>query len=277
MRRLFIQWILQLALNFALLTGVFIVAAWAGTLPAVQVLEVPRWIGGPEGLVWFAGLILALPLLVALLRKLRAIAMVIAEASVTRAAAGQRTAVLRVFVASTLLALGFVGVLLWGLALTSAILPPWPILVILVMLVIAIAFTIRKSLIRVYAQAQIQIKETLEPEVPEPAAQASLQGVFDSPAPLVLTGAGLRQLAVEVDSPAEGKLIRELALRTATGASIVAIDRDHTPIINPGPDEELRYGDRVYLLGTREQLERATSSFQNGIGRNRLRRDETAE
>ena len=50
------------------------------------------------------------------------------------------------------------------------------------------------------------------------------------------------------------KLIRELALRTATGASIVGIQRDGAAVINPGPDEELLVGDEILLIGTAEQL-----------------------
>lgn len=57
------------------------------------------------------------------------------------------------------------------------------------------------------------------------------------------------------DSP--GKFIRELALRTESGASIVGIDRDGTNVINPGPDEELKAGDQLLLLGTKGQLDKA--------------------
>ena len=47
-----------------------------------------------------------------------------------------------------------------------------------------------------------------------------------------------------------GKMIGELRLRTNTGASIVGIQRGEENIINPGPDEELRAGDEVLLLGS---------------------------
>ena len=55
---------------------------------------------------------------------------------------------------------------------------------------------------------------------------------------------------------AAGRLIGELAWRTRTGVSIVGIQRDGANI-NPGPDEELRAGDEVLLLGSQMSLKSA--------------------
>ena len=54
--------------------------------------------------------------------------------------------------------------------------------------------------------------------------------------------------------PAAGKFIRELQLRTQTGASIVAIERAGKNMVNPSPDEELQVGDTVLLLGDLSQI-----------------------
>jgi CPA2 family monovalent cation:H+ antiporter-2 len=64
--------------------------------------------------------------------------------------------------------------------------------------------------------------------------------------------------------PSAGKLIGELALRTRTGASIVGIQRNGENIVNPGPDEELRPGDEVLLLGNQENLESARKLLIGG-------------
>ena len=64
-------------------------------------------------------------------------------------------------------------------------------------------------------------------------------------------------------SPTAGKLIRELALRTQTGASIVAIERKGATLVNPGPDEEIAANDQVLLLGTRKQLDAARAALVN--------------
>ncbi len=253
-RKLFIRWAFQLSLNFALLTGILIASAYLGKIFADRPSTLPTWTGGPAAGIWLIGTLLALPLLIAILRKLRAVAMTLAELSVTRAAAGERAPALRAVVANTLLTLGILGTILWMVALTYAILPPWPVLVVLLVLIVAIAIAMWGSFIRVYAKAQINLAETFRDNSSSPIA-------LPSPALPILEGAELLSLTLTPQSPGAGKLIRELQVRTTTGASVVGIDRAGTPIINPGPDEELRPGDRVLLLGTDEQLQRAALSI----------------
>jgi CPA2 family monovalent cation:H+ antiporter-2 len=61
--------------------------------------------------------------------------------------------------------------------------------------------------------------------------------------PSLLREVDLETVTISADSPVAGKLIRELQLRTQTGASIVGIERNDAKIINPGLDEELQFGD----------------------------------
>jgi hypothetical protein len=183
-----------------------------------------------------------------------------AELSVSRAAAGPRTPAIRRVIANSILVIGILALVLWGLALTSAILPPWPVLLTLALLVALIAFFMWKSLVKIYARAQIRLAETFsEQHEPEPAIASPPEPTQAFP---ILAGAQMEPIPVTAGSPADGKLIRELGLRTATGASIVAIDRHGSPIVNPGPDEELRAGDRIYLLGTAEQIHNATTALR---------------
>ena len=78
-----------------------------------------------------------------------------------------------------------------------------------------------------------------------------------APLPSLLKESDVEGVTIAPNSPAAGKLIRELQLRTVTGASIVGIERNGTSLINPGPDEELLPGDQVLLLGNRTQLDAA--------------------
>jgi CPA2 family monovalent cation:H+ antiporter-2 len=82
--------------------------------------------------------------------------------------------------------------------------------------------------------------------------------------PTVLRGAELEPVLIAPGSPAAGKLIRELELRTRSGASAVAIEREGADVINPGPDEEILPGDKVLLLGNRAQLDAAQALLGNG-------------
>ena len=66
----------------------------------------------------------------------------------------------------------------------------------------------------------------------------------------------IEALAVSAESPATGRTLEALAVRQATGATVLAIMRDGNPVVNPPGDMALAAGDRLLALGTREQLER---------------------
>jgi CPA2 family monovalent cation:H+ antiporter-2 len=72
-----------------------------------------------------------------------------------------------------------------------------------------------------------------------------------------LKSAATETLFIEGDSPAVGRSIGELRLRTHTGVSIIAITRDGHTQVNPGPEVEIRSDDVLVLLGGAEQIERA--------------------
>lgn len=245
-RRLLWKWAMQIALNVTLLTGLFVAAVWFAAR-AEQLLPVaPRWTGGARGLVWLGALLLALPLLVASFRKVRAASMVIAEMGVPRTAAREQTAAIRGIVSNTILIAVCTSIVLWVLLLSSAILPPLPVLIAFAVLIGIVTLAAWSRLVKVYARAQIAIRETL----------TTVHAADEAPPPLppILKDAVLETVTVPAGAAAAGRLIRELQLRTETGASIVGIEREGVAVINPGPDEELLAGDRVLLLGTAEQL-----------------------
>jgi voltage-gated potassium channel len=66
----------------------------------------------------------------------------------------------------------------------------------------------------------------------------------------------IEAVAVGGDASAVGRTIEALALRQATGATVLAIMRDGNPVVNPPGDMALAAGDRLLALGTRAQLER---------------------
>jgi CPA2 family monovalent cation:H+ antiporter-2 len=251
------KWTWQIALNLLLVAGVFIAAAamWyrvPGTLTAR--LGGDNWV---KAMLWLAALILSLPMLIAAFRKFQAMAMLLSEASVSRSAAGPRTDALRAVVSGVITLAGLGGLLLFLLVLSSAILPSTKLVIVVALATIASGILLWRFSIRLHARAQIALRETLEQAPPthahEPATAPSL--------PPLLRDAILETIAIEDRSPATGRLIRELALRTLTGASIVGLERTEESIVNPSPDEELRVGDRLLLLGTRQQLDSARTSL----------------
>ncbi len=58
-------------------------------------------------------------------------------------------------------------------------------------------------------------------------------------------------------SPIAGQALGTSGLRARTGALVVAIDRDGVLSPNPGPEEMLREGDRIAVMGTEDQIRQA--------------------
>lgn len=205
--------------------------------------------------LWLAAAILSLPMFIATARKLQALGLLVAELKVKESVAGERTAAIRAVVAQVIPIAGSVFLGLYILILSSALLPTVTVMVVLLLVAGIISWLLRRSFIKVYSKAQVALQETFAQQPTPPAAHAPVA------LPTLLSQANLKTARIAADSPAAGKLIRELELRTRTGASIVGIERSGTNIINPGPDEELQSGDQVLLLGTRDQLDAATALF----------------
>ena len=203
-------------------------------------------------------MLLSLPLLIALFRKLRALCMLLSEMSVTRSAGGENVSALRSIVANTILAAGLCGP---GAPSRASQLRHSSLLEIAYRAGTHRHRNGRPSaalFTRLYSKAQFALQETLS----QPPAAHREPSAHSLPA--ILREAQLRTVRVPEKAGAAGKLIGELALRTRTGASIVGIQRDETSLINPGPDEELRAGDDVLLLGSQAHLDSAQKLLNDG-------------
>ena len=251
LRQFLVRWLIQMGVNVALITALLAAAVWLGRGSREWMPVVPPALGGPEALIWLGAILLALPILVAALRNIRALAAILAEISVVTSAGPAQAAIQRAVVRGVLTGAASLAVLVWLLVLSAAVLPPWPALLALTAVVALVAVLMWRSFIRVYSKAEVALRDTLT-QPPNPVE------VHD-PAPLspILQNADLETVLVPERSPAAGKLIREIALRTRTGASVVGIERAGQSLVNPGPDEEVLPGDKVLLLGVAGQLRAA--------------------
>ena len=98
------QWAWQIALNLILVAGIFVGAASLRRYGLQWWPEIPRGEDGVKAALWLGAMLLSLPLLIALFRKLRALCMLLSEMSVTRRAGGENVSALRSIVANTILA-----------------------------------------------------------------------------------------------------------------------------------------------------------------------------
>jgi len=262
------RWIAQMLLNAALMAAVFIAAVFVGKRPPAWLQDLGFTAESVNTGLWLSAVIVSLPMFIATARKLQALGLLIAETKVTEAAAGARAPAIRAFVAQAVPIAGTVVLGLYVLVLSSALLPPLKVLMVLLVLVGLVAWLLWRSFIKVYSKAQVALLETLAPQ-PQPDVGQTLAAL-----PSLLREAGLHTVSLGANSPAAGKLIRELQLRTLTGASIVGIERPGANLVNPGPDEELQAGDQLLLLGSRTQLDAARTVL--GGHTTRIERQDTS-
>jgi len=249
--RFVLRWSAQMALNVALVAGVFIAAAYVERHQPNWLKELGLGEEGLKAMLWLAAMVASLPLLIATFRKLQALGLLIAETKVTPAAAGERTAATRAIVAQVVPIAGTLGLGAFVLMLSSTVLPSLNLMIILLIIVALTTWLLWRSFIKIYSRAQIALEETFAQQPPPRplVAPAALQSM--------LRHADLETVTLAANSPAAGKLIHELELRTRTGASIVGIERKGANIINPSADEELQVGDQVLLIGNQAQLNAA--------------------
>jgi len=242
------KWILQMAINMFLVAGIILGAAY---LARLQPVWLTKWNLKSDTLrtaLWGASLIFSLPMIIANLRKLQALGMLISEATVKHNRAGERTQSLRAVVANACLIAGTTGMILSVTLLSSALLPPLKIMLALVVVVAVLAWLQWRFLVRVYARAQIAIKETLESHEISQSREVQQE---------LLRTAHLESVCLNKGSASLGQAIAVLGLREETGVSIVGIERDGERILNPGGGEVILEGDVVLLLGEKDQLEQA--------------------
>lgn len=89
---------------------------------------------------------------------------------------------------------------------------------------------------------------------------AILSGAYYQPVGEAQLSTVLGELTVDwhqvEDGALVGRTIGDLQVRRRTGASIIAVLREgEPPNVNPGPETEIRGGDTLMVIGSREQVE----------------------
>jgi CPA2 family monovalent cation:H+ antiporter-2 len=253
---------LTLLINIALIAAIFGIAGFFGRhhalLPAGPDWSRPLF----TTILWLAAVLVALPLYTASLRKLDALAMLLAEIGIPTTLAMAWAQPMRLFVSRAILFAGCVGLGLLTVILSSTILPPLHTLLILAAIVTLIAWLMWHWLSVVYSRAQKALQAVLrdaEPALPEPDLEAATaRAVTDLPS------LEIKVLTVPADSPLIGRHLRKIRLRNRTGASVVSIERNHHQIMNPAPTTILQVRDRLFLMGRPDQIAAARQLLRDG-------------
>jgi CPA2 family monovalent cation:H+ antiporter-2 len=237
----------QLLINLLLTVGIFALGAWIAEWNDAYLPQPIRAPEVHEVLVWLGVMAVTAPIYLASARKIQAMSMLIAEICVPVGASGQHGAAARMVIGQVFVLVSFVVMTFLTVLLSTSILSSIESMLPLLLMVTVAALLFRPILVRIYSRAEIALHETLV-ELPR------LRAAEPKPMPELLREAELETMEIPPGSVMIGRKLREIPLRQQTGASIVAIERAGQRLINPGPDEVLRAGDRVLLLGQTDQL-----------------------
>src|SRR5207245_9060892 len=92
-------------------------------------------------------------------RKLQALGLLVAELTVSETAAGERTDAIRAVIAHLIPVAGLIALGLYVLLLSSVLLPPINVLLLLLVVVGLVTWLLWRSFIRIYARAQVSLEQ----------------------------------------------------------------------------------------------------------------------
>ena len=153
--------LLQAFVNFCLIAAIFGAGAYFARAYASDIYAVIPNRSLAHATIWCVALLLSLPFLIAAYRKLKALAMMLAEASVH---AGRYTDKARRVVSEIIPAASIAAMLLFVSALSSSILPPAELLVAVLAIGGLVLVLLWRTLVRLHSRLQIALMETLQSE-----------------------------------------------------------------------------------------------------------------
>ena len=151
--------LLQTFVNFCLVAAIFGAGAYVAS---TDFLDLNRWLPNrniQHTAIWSAALVLSLPFLIAAYRKLKALAMMLAEVSVP--GVGRRNERVRRVLAEVIPAVSTAAMLLLVSALSSSILPPAELLVAVLLMGALILTLLWRTLVKLHSRLQIALIETI--------------------------------------------------------------------------------------------------------------------
>jgi CPA2 family monovalent cation:H+ antiporter-2 len=154
--------LLQVLVNLALVAAAFLLGAYF--LDVFQ-FWMGDWIKDAQvqkSVVWGGAMFVSLPFLIAAYRKLKALSMLLAELGVKPKFAGQYTEPARRVLSEIIPLASIVGILLMLSALSSSILPPTGLLVLVLVVTAGLALLLWQRFVKLHSRLQIALMESLE-------------------------------------------------------------------------------------------------------------------
>ena len=139
-----------------------------------------------------------------------------------------------------------------------------PVLLLVIALVGSAAIVFYRALSRFERHMEGVISQAFTPE-----ARRARPDVGEGALTLIREkypwGIEVKQVTLRLESPSVGRTVRELRVRTDTGATIVGILRGSLMMVDPSPDTTLAPLDVLFLVGEPSHIARADALLQFGV------------
>ncbi len=161
--------LLQVMVNLALVAALFIAAGHFGERPRMWAsIPWPVEEGIRTTVLWLSVLLLSTPFLIAAYRKLKALSMLLAELGVNAEMAGRHTGNVRRVISEVIPISAIAGLLIFLSALSTSILPPAGLLILVLVVVGIVAALLWGRFVRLHTRLQVALMETLEQKPDKP-------------------------------------------------------------------------------------------------------------
>ncbi|MFN2424836.1 MAG: cation:proton antiporter, partial [Candidatus Binatia bacterium] len=156
-------------------------------------------------------------------------------------------------------------------AVTSPFLPPLPGPLLMAIVIVLLALALRRNAKNLHeharagaqAIAEVMGRQLKVAVAGAPGASPDLHLLHD-----MLPGLGDPQpIRVAADSPAVGRSLAALNLRGLTGATVLAIIREHEGVLVPAGSEIVKAGDLIAVAGTAGAIENAREQIGGPVSR----------
>jgi CPA2 family monovalent cation:H+ antiporter-2 len=154
--------VVQIAVNLALVAAIFLAASYTAPF-ATEYLS--RWLptnNAQRVALWSVALLVSMPFLVAVYRKLESLALMLAEVSVQPAKAGRFTRALRSAISGLIPILAMFGVFLLVTVLSGGILPPFGLMIAVLVCAALLLTVLWRWCVKIHAAMQIALRETFD-------------------------------------------------------------------------------------------------------------------